>query len=197
VIFWRKKPRQNVPEPADTARLEIEQTVKESDASRSREILKVLTLEREIIGTALTTIYESEVQGIITRDERDRLIDKYSSDLKQLESRISEHQRIVDMFDLESAKKELTSSFREKLSEIDKRLADLRQGIAPAPSLATAANTEAVKPSEAVGLPSESGLKPAVAELQDAKTKTEKKMEAIREEVLKAMERLEQIESEG
>jgi len=197
VIFWRKKPRQNVPEPADTARLKIEQTVKESDASRSREILKVLTLEREIIGTALTTIYESEVQGIITRDERDRLIDKYSSDLKQLESRISEHQRIVDMFDLESAKKELTSSFREKLSEIDKRLADLRQGIAPAPSLATAANTEAVKPSEAVGLPSESGLKPAVAELQDAKTKTEKKMEAIREEVLKAMERLEQIESEG
>jgi hypothetical protein len=197
VIFWRKKPRQNVPEPADTARLEIEQTVKESDASRSREILKVLTLEREIIGTALTTIYESEVQGIITRDERDRLIDKYSSDLKQLESRISEHQRIVDMFDLESAKKELTSSFREKLSEIDRRLADLRQGIAPAPSLTTAANTEAVKPSEAVGLPSESGLKPAVAELQDAKTKTEKKMEAIREEVLKAMERLEQIESEG
>jgi hypothetical protein len=197
VIFWRKKPRQNVPEPADTARLKIEQTVKESDASRSREILKVLTLEREIIGTALTTIYESEVQGIITRDERDRLIDKYSSDLKQLESRISEHQRIVDMFDLESAKKELTSSFREKLSEIDKRLADLRQGIAPAPSLATAANTEAVKPSEAVGLPSESGVKPAVAELQDAKTKTEKKMEAIREEVLKAMERLEQIESEG
>ena len=197
LIFWRKKPRQNVPEPADTARLKIEQTVKESDASRSREILKVLTLEREIIGTALTTIYESEVQGIITRDERDRLIDKYSSDLKQLESRISEHQRIVDMFDLESAKNELTSSFHEKLSEIDKRLADLRQGIAPAPSLATAANTEAVKPSEAVGLPSESGLKPAVAELQDAKTKTEKKMEAIREEVLKAMERLEQIESEG
>lgn len=197
VIFWRKKPRQNVPEPADTARLEIEQTVKESDASRSREILKVLTLEREIIGTALTTIYESEVQGIITRDERDRLIDKYSSDLKQLESRISEHQRIVDMFDLESAKNELTSSFHEKLSEIDKRLADLRQGIAPAPSLATVARTEAVKPSEAVGLPPESGLKPAVAELQDAKTKTEKKMEAIREEVLKAMERLEQIESEG
>jgi len=197
LIFWRKKPRQNVPEPADTARLKIEQTVKESDASRSREILKVLTLEREIIGTALTTIYESEVQGIITRDERDRLIDKYSSDLKQLESRISEHQRIVDMFDLESAKNELTSSFHEKLSEIDKRLADLRQGIAPAPSLATAARTEAVKPSEAVGLPSESGLKPAVAELQDAKTKTEKKMEAIREEVLKAMERLEQIESEG
>jgi len=197
LIFWRKKPRQNVPEPAEMARLKIEQTVKESDASRSREILKVLTLEREIIGTALTTIYESEVQGIITRDERDRLIDKYSSDLKQLESRISEHQRIVDMFDLESAKNELTSSFHEKLSEIDKRLADLRQGIAPAPSLATAARTEAVKPSEAVGLPSESGLKPAVAELQDAKTKTEKKMEAIREEVLKAMERLEQIESEG
>jgi len=197
LLFWRKKPSQNAQEPADAAGLEIEHTVKESDASRSREILKVLTLEREIIGTALTTIYESEVQGIITRDERDRLIDKYSSDLKQLESRISEHQRIVDMFDLESAKKELTSSFREKLSQIDKRLADLQQGVAPALPLATAVRTEAAKPNEGAGVSSESGLKSATAEFQDTKTKTEKKIEAIREEVLKAMERLEQIESEG
>ena len=197
LIFWRKKSGQSVPGPVETGGPETEQTVKESDASRSRDILKVLTLEREIIGTALTTIYESEVQGIITREERDRLIDKYSSDLKQLESRISEHQRVVDMFDLESAKKELTSSFSEKLSQIDKRLADLRQGTVPTTSLATAARTEAVKPSEGAGMPPESGLKLAKAELQDTKTKTEKKIEAIREEVLKAMERLEQIESEG
>ena len=78
LIFWRKKSGQSVPGPVETGGPETEQTVKESDASRSRDILKVLTLEREIIGTALTTIYESEVQGIITREERDRLIDKYS-----------------------------------------------------------------------------------------------------------------------
>jgi hypothetical protein len=136
LVFWRKKPRHDVSNVTAESSPEAGNTVSEVDASRSREILKVLKLEREIIGTALTTIYESEIQGIITRDERDRLLDKYSSDLKTLESRISENQRVVDTFDLESARKELLLSFREKLSEIDKKLADLRSNITPAPSAA-------------------------------------------------------------
>lgn len=198
LLFWRRKPRQNLSEAANASSPDIEHTVSESDASRSREILKVLTLEREIIGTALTTIYESEVQGIITRDERDRLLDKYSSDLKELESRISEHQRIVDMFDLESARKELLESFREKLIEIDKKLADLRGGAVSLSSPVTGARSgQAVTSTETVSPAAQSGLNTKATEMQDAKTKTEKKIEAIREEVLKAMERLEQIESEG
>jgi len=171
----------------------------EQRASRSREILKVLTLEREIIGTALTTIYESEAQGIITRDERDRLLDKYSSDLKELESRISEHQRIVDIFDLESARKDLDASYRERLSEIDKKLGDLRSGAPPSSPAPVAVRKEhqTVAASETVEPTPERSFKMPQTDLKDAKTKTEKKIEAIREEVLKAMERLEQIESEG
>jgi hypothetical protein len=198
LVFWRKKPRQDASETAAAPSPETDHTVNESDAARSREILKVLTLEREIIGTALTTIYESEVQGVITRDERDRLLDKYSSDLKELESRISEHQRIVDIYDLESERKELLRSFREKLSEIDKKLADVRSGtVPPAPPVSEVKRDRVVAPSE-VPMPLE---QPQVSttgtEIRDAKTKTEKKIEAIKEEVLKAMERLEQIESEG
>jgi len=198
LVFWRKKPRQNAPNVPAEPSVEIKHSVTESDASRSREILKVLKLEREIIGTALTTIYESEVQQIITRDERDRLLDKYSSDLKVLESRISEHQRIVDTFDLESARKELLDSFREKLSEIDKKLADLRSGATVTPSPASEVKSDTVvTPHEVVQAAPQSNLKAGGTGLQDAKIKTEKKIEAIREEVLKAMERLEQIESEG
>jgi len=198
LVFWRKKPRQNAPDVATEASVEIEHSVTEPDVSRSREILKVLKLEREIIGTALTTIYESEVQGIITRDERDRLLDKYSSDLKTLESRISEHQRIVDTFDLESARNELLGSFREKLSEIDKKLADLRSGVTAMPSPASEIKSDqVVTPHEPVQAAPRPEFKAAGTGLRDAKIKTEKKIEAIREEVLKAMERLEQIESEG
>jgi len=199
LVFWRKKPRQDASQTAAAPSPETDHTVDESDAARSREILKVLTLEREIIGTALTTIYESEAQGVITRDERDRLLDKYSSDLKELESRISEHQRIVDIYDLESARKELLRSFREKLSEIDKKLTDVRSGTVPPapPPVSKAKRDRVVAPSE-VPMPLE---QPQVSttgtEIRDAKTKTEKKIEAIKEEVLKAMERLEQIESEG
>jgi hypothetical protein len=198
LVFWRKKPRQNAPEEAAVPSVEIENSVTDSDASRSREILKALKLEREIIGTALTTIYESEIQKIITRDERDRLLDKYSSDLKALESRISEHQRIVDTFDLESAKKELLLSYRAKISEIEKKLADLRSGATFAPSIATQSKSgQVATPDEKAEPVPQSDLKGAGTGLQDAKARTEKKIEAIKEEVLKAMERLEQIESEG
>ena len=198
LVFWRKKPRQDAPDVAAVPSVEIEHSVTESDASHSREVLKVLKLEREIIGTALTTIYESEIQEIITRDERDRLLDKYSSDLKTLESRISEHQRIVDTFDLESARKELLLSYREKMSEIDKKLADLRSGVTAVPSPTTGSTShQVVTPNEAVQATPQSDFKAGETGLQDAKARTEKKIEAIREEVLKAMERLEQIESEG
>jgi hypothetical protein len=198
LVFWRKKPRQNAPEEAAVPSVEIENSVTDSDASRSREILKALRLEREIIGTALTTIYESEIQKIITRDERDRLLDKYSSDLKALESRISEHQRIVDTFDLESAKKELLLSYRAKISEIEKKLADLRSGATVAPSITAQSKRDQVPtPDEKIETVPQSDLKAAGTGLQDARARTEKKIEAIKEEVLKAMERLEQIESEG
>jgi hypothetical protein len=198
LVFWRKKPRQDVSEATAQSSPETEHSVNEANASRSREILKVLKLEREIIGTALTTIYESEVQEIITRDERDRLLDKYSSDLKELESRISEHQRIVDTFDLESARKELMLSFHEKLSEIDKKLTDLRSGVSPTPSPSPEIKSDQVITGQELGQATPpTDLKTARTGLQDAKMRTEKKIEAIREEVLKAMERLEQIESEG
>ena len=200
LLFWRKKPRQDVAEAATAeSNPEIEHTVNEVDVSRSREILKVLKLEREIIGTALTTIYESEIQEIITRDERDRLLDKYSSDLKVLESRISENQRIVDTFDLESARKELLLSFREKLTEIDKKLADLRSDIRPIPSPnpEIEENHVVIPPLVPAQTSPQLNLRTKGTELRDVKIRTEKKIEAIREEVLKAMERLEQIESEG
>jgi len=200
LVFWRKKPRQNTPDVPAESGVGSEHSVTESDASRSREILKALKLEREIIGTALTTIYESEIQRIITRDERDRLLEKYSSDLKALESRISEHQRIVDRFDLEAARNELVDSYHQKLSEIDKKLADLRSGATATPIPASEIKSDqgnicleadqATPPSDVKAVGTGRGL-------QDAKIRTEKKIEAIKEEVLKAMERLEQIESEG
>ena len=119
--------------------------------------------------------------------------------MKALESRIADNQRIVDTFDLESARKELLLSFREKLTEIDKKLADLRSGPMPTQSLnpEIKSNHEVVTPIETAQITPQLDLKTTGSGLRDAKIRTEKKIEAIREEVLKAMERLEQIESEG
>lgn len=200
--FWRKKPKQNLQDTTASTSPETIETINESDASHSREILKVLTLEREILGTALTTIYESEAQGIITRAERDRLIDKYSADLKELESKISVHQHAVDLFDLESARKELLRSFRLKLHEIDKKLAELRPGFTPSPPSITESESEHdAVPVETPQSSLQPNAQPSISatgpDIKDSTIGADKKIEAIRQEVLKAMERLEQIESEG
>jgi hypothetical protein len=198
LTFWRKKQRQDKTDASSTGSPEVGRTVEESDAARSREILKVLTLEREILGTALTTIYESEVNKIITREERDRLIDKYSGDLKELESKISEHQRIVDTFDLQSAREELVQSFQQKLQEIDKKLSQLALGAPPEPLRpAVSERKQAATADDTAEQAEQSTVGETSSEPRDPKTKAEKKMVAIREEVLKAMERLEEIESEG
>ncbi len=200
--FWRRKPESSVQNATASNTPEITRTVSASDASHSREILKVLTLEREILGTALTTIFESEAQGIITRAERDRLIEKYSADLKELESKIAVQQRIVDAFDLELAREELLNSFRVKLQEIDKKLSELRSGFITPPPSTSKTNVEQVIVTQdsAQSSPQTSeqpNLNATPVNLRDSATGADKKIEAIRQEVLKAMERLEQIESEG
>ena len=200
--FWRKKPKQNMQDTTASTSPETTRTVNVPDASHSRGILKVLTLEREILGTALTTIYESEAQGIITRAERDRLIDKYSADLKDLESKISVHQQAVDLFDLESAREELLRSFRLKLYEIDKKLAELRPGFTPTPpSIAESKSKQETVPVETPQPSVQPSAQPSISatapDIKDSTIGADKKIEAIRQEVLKAMERLEQIESEG
>ena len=84
----------------------------------AREALKVLKLERQILGSALTTIYESQTKGVITEAERDRLLEKYKVDLKRLENAIEENQQVVDLFDLEVEREDVTKNYKAKLAEI-------------------------------------------------------------------------------
>lgn len=143
--------------------------------------LKVLLLERQIIGSALTTIFESETKGIISQIERDRLVDKYKVDLQRLNSSIEQHQRTVDLYDLEKSREELIRDFNTKIAEMDERISRLKSG--------------------STGLFQIEQGKPIVVspgqKQQDQATDAEKRVEQIRDEILKAMDRLEQIESEG
>ena len=148
--------------------------------NEAKGALKVLLLERQIIGSALTTIFESETKGIIGQAERDRLLDKYKVDLQRLNSSIEEHQRVVDLYELGKSREELVKDFNAKIVEIDEKISSLRNG-----------KSEPFK--IAVGTPTavSHGQKPEPA------TDAEKRVEEIRDEILKAMDRLEQIESEG
>jgi hypothetical protein len=152
----------------------------EDDVNKAKGALKVLLLERQIIGSALTTIFESETKGIISQTERDRLVDKYKVDLQRLNSSIEEHQRTVDLYELEKSREELIRDFNTKIAEMDERIARLKSGKAGLFQIEQAKSTA-----------------PLATQKEEQTTEAEKRVEQIRDEILKAMDRLEQIESEG
>jgi hypothetical protein len=85
----------------------------------------------------------------------------------------------VERYDLENSRQEIVRDFNLKMSEIDEKIRRLNNGnLTPLPQ----DNELSATQSDRVDPP-----------VSDA----EKRVEQIRDEILKAMDRLEQIESEG
>jgi hypothetical protein len=165
--------------------------------------LKVLKLEKQILGTALTTIYESHTKGLITEAERDSLLQKYKVDLSGLEKSIQDNQRTVDLYDLESEREELIRNFKGRITEIEEQLKTLKSGgsVTRSPSQKSSqgkssAPAEESKKAQTGQAEPRKEKKPSEPEQQEV-TDAEKRIEKIREEILQAMDRLEQIEAEG
>lgn len=205
IAFWKKKNSQTLePEriiplpnlPAST--LETPRSTSLEAVNSARETLKVLKLERQILGSAVTTIYESQTKGIITEAERDQLLEKYKVDLKRLEKAINENQDVVDLYDLEVEREDVIKNYKARLAEIDAKLKDLKSG-SPSrsenPIRRTQGQTEKKISGESrEGQPSQD---PQGNQKEDEQvTDAEKRIDKIREEILQAMDRLEQIETE-
>jgi hypothetical protein len=209
LLFGRKKEPEETkpPPPSQDSRPEafpvpdsLNKTVSGTDMSRARDRLRIASLERDIIGDALTKIYEAETRGQINESEKNQLVQRYKTDLKRVDGEIDTHKKTVDLYELESAKEDLLKSFHEKLLEIDLKINQIR----PTVTLASLVQTpeKPVQPPKTDNSPPT----PAPAETTPPKekpardkprNKAEERLETIREEVLKAMERLEQIETEG
>jgi hypothetical protein len=206
IAFWKKKDSQT-PEPEriiplpnlSASTLETPRSTSLEAVNRARETLKVLRLERQILGSAVTTIYESQTKGIITEAERDRLLEKYKVDLKRLEKAINENQDVVDLYDLEVERENVIKNYKARLAEIDAKLKDLKSG-SPSrsenPMRLTQGQTEKKISGESrEGQPIQD---PQGKQKEDEPvTDAEKRIDKIREEILQAMDRLEQIETEG
>src|SRR6266849_11152574 len=81
ILFGRKKPTEEpAPTPTATTKLEpfpipdtIRKTITESDITKARNKLRVANLERDIIGDALTKIYEAEAKGTTNEPEKNQM----------------------------------------------------------------------------------------------------------------------------
>jgi len=203
LLFGRKKPAPVEESPAKSAEAFptpeiLKKTVTVNDLGKARDRLRLASLERDIIGNALTTIYEAEAKGQLSETERNQLTQRYKNDLKRVNGEIDTNKKVVNLHELESAKEDLLKSFHEKLMEIDLRINQIKPSLSNLPSaeeiiVKTASASPKLDPEPGPAQPTQNKEKPK----EKPKNKAEERLEAIREEVLKAMERLEQIETEG
>src|SRR6266496_5030681 len=150
LVFGRKKTEQeetkNIPEPVNREPFPVpdilRKTITSIDVSRSRDRLRLASLERDIIGDALTKIYEAETRGQINDSEKNQLLQRYKTDLKRVDGEIDTHKRTVDLYELESAKEDLLKSFNEKMLEIDLKISQIK------PTVATTTIETATNPPE-------------------------------------------------
>lgn len=212
LAFWKRKTDPSEESEANQSANgrggQVSRLIDQKNVLAARDELKLLEVERQILGLALTTIFESQTKGLLSQKERDYLLGKYKTELKRLEEKITDKQRIVDLFELEESREKLAEAFRQKLAEIDAKIKRLQPESVMSPTTNPIVTIPASNPLLEIEDPSVN-IKPEPVNAEprretpeaepkeEPKTKAEKRLEAIREEVLKAMERLEQIEAEG
>jgi len=182
-----------VPEVRERWPLKTERSVTSTDAKKAQDELRMLDLEREILSHAIRRLYEAQAEGKISEEERERLAQGYKSRMLEIKDMISRSESVVALHELETMQEDLIKLFDERFDEIKEKIANLRSSLefkpieeVPVPSPAPpSAPPEKEKRKE---------RKPPVA---PKKTEAEKRIEEIRAEVEKVLERLGQIEVEA
>lgn len=179
----------------ETAEAQLE-TITPKHVQKIKEDLRILTLEKEVVSYALTRLYEAEAEGKITKDDQTQLLDKYKTEMKELQKRIQRKKMIIKLHELKGTQTELIQMFNKRLNEIKDEISNIRT------SLGLEQKKEILKERKIPSTPStqkpnkEKVEQKEIPESENKKSISEQKLEQIQEEVLKVLERLEQIETE-
>jgi hypothetical protein len=183
-------------------------TVTTDELDASKREMRTLILERDLLQSALTKIYEAESDGQITRDEREMIARRYSSQIREFEAKLRDKELVVEVGELEGLRDELVSLFREKIQNIEsrldqarERLQPMRQELRPEPPRTVRSSPVAAPPAPTITNTTAAAaddLERVVERKAPAKrdeTDGEKRVKALRDEVMDALARLEQIDT--
>jgi hypothetical protein len=185
-----------------TRSLKTERTVSVDDAKKARDELRALDLEREVLSFAIRRLYEAQAEGKITEEERERLAQWYKSRMMQVRDTIARSESVVALHELETMQGDLVKLFSERFDELGNKVEELRTQLQlksveeEAPSPVTPELSPEPSTAESEKEKKKARKKPAPKE-PPRKTETEKRIEEIKAEVEKVLERLGQIEVEG
>ncbi|MDE1857681.1 MAG: hypothetical protein KGI26_01250 [Thaumarchaeota archaeon] len=189
-VFYTRPKEQKVvvsrPEPGTRS---TEVTVTTTELDRSRREMRTIMVERDLLSSAMMKLYEAESEGRITREEREMISKRYSDQIKDLQAKMKDVELVVEVGELEGLRNELVTLFETKIQNIEVRLDAAKQRLGPAAP--QPAKKEAVAPKVERGTDLERAVerraKPEMSE-------SEKRVKEIRDEVMDALTRLEQID---
>jgi hypothetical protein len=166
-------------------------SVSEAELERSRREMRTVMVERDLLSSALMRLYEAEGEGRITKEEREMIAKRYSDQIKDLQSKLKDVELLVEVGELEKLREELVTMFQEKVGNIELRLDQARERL----NLVTPQGTK--KEPSAPRVEKTTDLEKAVEKrAKPEMTEGERRVKELREEVMEALTRLEQIDVE-
>jgi len=183
----------------------VTKSVKATDASHAKNELRILDLEREILSDAIRRLYEAHAEGKISEQERERLAGSYKSRMMAVKESMAKDETIVALHELEGMREDLMKLFSERFGELSSKVEELRSKIDVKPvkeipvqmpkPLAPEQLEEAGEEEEEEAEKKKKRRKPS--EKPSPKTEAEKRIEEIRSEVEKVLDKLGQMEIES
>lgn len=189
-------------------------TITTDELEASKREMRTLMLERDLLSSALTKVYEAETEGQITREEREMIARRYSAQIRDFEAKLRDKELVVEVGELEGLRDELVSLFREKIQNIESRLDATRERLGPMRetprpeplrTARTAVNATTTAPAATLAVTSPGSSVSQTDELErvvERKTAAkrdesegEKRVKALRDEVMDALAKLEQIDT--
>jgi len=171
-----------------------QRTVTHEEAKKSKERLKRLELEREILSYAIRRLYEAQAEGRISEEERESLAHRYKTRMMKVRDSISNSESVVALQELETMQQDLIKLFSERFDELGDKVEELRTRLEVEPVKEVPIPAPTTKEMESPIKERRKGRKRPAA---PRKTDAEKRIEEIRAEVEKVLERLGQIEVES
>jgi hypothetical protein len=184
----------------------VSKSVQSTDASHAKDELRILELEREILSDAIRRLYEAHAEGKISEQERERLAGSYKSRMMAVKESMAKDETIVALHELEGMQEDLMKLFSERFGDLSSKVEELRSKIdvktvkeipvqMPKPE-APEQLEEAGEEEEEEEEEAETKKKKKPSEKPSPKTEAEKRIEEIRSEVEKVLDKLGQMEIE-
>jgi hypothetical protein len=198
-----KKPQKPAEKPTTEPELSIpfklSKSIQPTDANQAKNELRILELEREILSDAIRHLYEAHAEGKINEQERERLAATYKTRMTTVKDSITKDETVVALHELESMQEDLMKLFSERFEDLATKVDELRSKIDIKPIKEIKITTPTPPqpaPEEEEETEEKQKKKRKPPEKPTAKTDAEKRIEEIRSEVEKVLDKLGQMEIE-